>query len=150
MQSLQKLQCEENDMNKELETAIKSKNYLEDQILEKLNDSMMQDKIIRSLNKQLHETREKNGEYEILIDQADCISSKNLLAIQKIMLEIEDEKFNLQELVQTNVEKGKEVEKVQNEVKKCLTNIGLKEAKVLNLKKRIEEVFTINFVVIEV
>ena len=113
---------------------------MEDQILDKLNDAMMEDKKIKHMNKELQETKQKNKEYDYLINQAENTYGSNLLSMEKLKSAIDEEKFNLAELIKINVEREKQLEKTEADIKRIESNISVKIAKLFNLKKKIEEV----------
>lgn len=113
---------------------------MENTIYNKLEEKVAHDKAARYLNKLLLNAKETIQEQELLLAETENSYGKKLLELEQLNSSISHEKTELDELLQSNVAKGKEIDEVQKEIKKHETTIDRKRVKVITLNKTIEEV----------
>lgn len=128
-------------MIKEISKFENQKRVLEDDILAKLDDKVTHDKAVRYLNKLLHEAKDSNLENELNLTRFENSYGKSLLELEKLNSIIENEKFDLEAVVQNNVDKQKDIEKLQTEYRNYDVLLKQKERKIVIVNKKIEEVF---------
>jgi len=82
-------------------------------------------------------------EQELLLVETENLYGKKLLELEQLNSYQSHEKIELEELLQSNYKKGKEIDEIQKEIKKHDTAIERKQIKVISLNKIIEEVRTL-------
>lgn len=123
----------------------KEKIELEDSILSRLENKVTHDKTMRSLNKNLREAKDKVREAELTMLLTENSYGKNVLELERLNGFIATEKYDVEDLIRMNDKREKELDGVQNKIKKCDLDIGKKEQKIVSLNKKIEEVLPISF-----
>jgi len=117
---------------------------LENIIYSKLEEKIAQDKAARYLNKLLLDSKEAMQEQELSLVETENSYGKKLLELEQLNFYISHEKMELEELIQRNVAKEKEIDEVEKEIKKHDTAIERKQVKIINANKSIEEVIDIS------
>lgn len=92
------------------------------------------------MNKLLLDSKETIQEQELFLVETENSHGKKLLELEQLNSSFSHEKMEFEELLQSNVAKGKEIDEVQKEIKKHETAIEKKQVKVVTLNKIIEEV----------
>lgn len=95
------------------------------------------------MNKLLLDSKETIQEQELLLVETENLYGKKLLELEQLNSYKSHEKIELEELLQGNYKKGKEIDEIQKEIKKQDTAIERKQIKVISLNKIIEEVRTL-------
>ncbi|XP_016844861.1 coiled-coil domain-containing protein 40-like isoform X2 [Nasonia vitripennis] len=134
---------EEKSLNKEISKFEIQKRVLEDDILAKLDDKVTHDKAVRYLNKLLHEAKDSILENELNLKRFENSYGKSLFELEKLNSFIENEKFDLEAVVQKNVDKQKDIEKLQTEYRNYDVLLKQKERKIVILNKKIEEILAV-------
>lgn len=115
-------------------------NELENIIYSKLEEKVAHDKAARYLNKLLVDSKERIQEQELSLVETENCYGKKLLELEQLNAYISHEKVELEELLQNNNAKGKEIDEIQKEITKHDTTIERKRIKIISLNKTIEEV----------
>lgn len=131
---------EEEEVDKEFAKFLNKQNELENTIYSKLEEKVAHDKAARYLNKLLVDSKERIQEQELSLVETENFYGKKLLELEQLNVQISHEKAELEELLQNNDIKGKEIDEIQKEIKKHDTTIERKRIKIINLNKTIEEV----------
>lgn len=113
---------------------------MENVIYSKLEEKIAQDKAARHLNKLLLNSKEIMQEQELLLAETENSYGKKLLELEQLNSNISHEKVELEELIQRNVAREKEIDEIEKEIKKHDTAIERKQVKIVNVNKSIEEV----------
>lgn len=132
--------CEEEETDKEFAKFLNKQNELENTIYSKLEEKVAHDKAARYLNKLLVDSKERIQEQELSLVETENSYGKKLLELEQFNAYISHEKEELEELLQSNDAKGKEIDEIQKEIKKHNTTIERKRVKIITLNKTIEEV----------
>lgn len=72
--------------------------------------------------------------------QTENTYGRNVLQLEKLNALLTTEKFDVEDLTRINIEREKEIDVRQNEIKKCDALIVKKQQKVVSLNKKVEEV----------
>lgn len=131
---------EEEEVDKEFAKFLSKQNELENIIYSKLEEKVAHDKAARYLNKLLVDSKERIQEQELSLVETENFYGKKLLELEQLNAYISHEKAELEELLQNNDVKGKEIDEIQREIKKHDTTIERKRIKIISLNKTIEEV----------
>lgn len=131
---------EEEEVDKEFAKFLNKQNELENIIYSKLEEKVAHDKAARYLNKLLVDSKERIQEQELSLVETENFYGKKLLELEQLNAYISHEKTELEELLQNNDAKGKEIDEIQREIKKHDTTIERKRIKIISLNKTIEEV----------
>lgn len=131
---------QEEETDKEFAKFLNKQNELENTIYSKLEDKVAHDKAARYLNKLLVDSKERIQEQELSLVETENSYGKKLLELEQLNAYISHEKVELEELLQSNDAKGKEIDEIQKEIKKYDTTIERKRIKIITLNKTIEEV----------
>lgn len=118
-------------------------NELERTIYSKLGEKVAHNKAARYLNKLLLDSKETIQEQELLLVETENSYGKKLLELEQLNSYKYHEKMELEEILQSNNKKGKEIDEIQKEIKKHDMAIERKQIKVASLNKIIEEVRTL-------
>lgn len=140
---------EEEETDKEFTKFLNKQNELEKTIYSKLEEKVVHNKAARYLNKLLLDSKETVQEQELLLVETENSYGKQLLELEQLNSYKFHEKIELEELLQNNNKKGKEIDEIQKEIKKHDMAIERKQIKIMSLNKIIEEVktlFTKNFI----
>lgn len=95
------------------------------------------------MNKLLLNAKETIQSQELLLTETENLYGKKLLEMEQLDSFISHEKVELEELLQSNIVREKEIDETQKEIKKHETAIERKQVKVVALNKIIEEVIYI-------
>lgn len=79
-------------------------------------------------------------EQELLLVETENSYGAKLLELEQLSLQVSHEKTELEELVQSNAAKEKEIDEMQKEIEKHDTMIDRKRVKFVALNKTVEEV----------
>jgi len=131
---------EEEEVDKEFAKFLNKQNELENIIYSKLEEKVAHDKAARYLNKLLVDSKERIQEQELSLVETENFYGKKLLELEQLNAYISHEKTELEELLQNNDVKEKEIDEIQREIKKHDTTIERKRIKIISLNKTIEEV----------
>lgn len=131
---------QEEETDKEFAKFLNKQNELENTIYSKLEDKVAHDKAARYLNKLLVDSKERIQEQELSLVETENSYGKKLLDLEQLNTYISHEKVELEELLQRNDAKSKEIDEMQKEIKKYDTTIERKRIKIITLNKTIEEV----------
>lgn len=123
-------------------------NELENTIYSKLEEKVSHDKTARYLNKLLLDSKKSLQEQELSLVEFENSYGKKLFELEELNACIAHEKTELEELLQNNIAKEKEIDEFQKEIKKHDTSIERKRIKLINLNKTIEEVITLKILII--
>ncbi|XP_046470092.1 coiled-coil domain-containing protein 40 isoform X1 [Neodiprion pinetum] len=126
-------------LQKDIEKLASQKVQIEEQILAKLEEKVAHDKVARYLNKLLRNLKCATREQELAVVQAENNYGKTLLDIEKLRGLLENNKSELEELVNINSVKEKEIDVTQSEIKKYDSIIIRKQRDIEIVNKRIEE-----------
>lgn len=113
---------------------------MEFEILSKLDAKVINDKSLRNLNNRLHEINDVNVEYELKKVRTENAYGNCLLEMEKFRARIEEDKFDLSELVQRTRDKKKEVDQIETQIKNTEDAQKQKERKMSQLSRKIDEV----------
>ncbi|XP_014210588.1 coiled-coil domain-containing protein 40, partial [Copidosoma floridanum] len=130
---------EEKYLRKESMKFQNERRALEDDIFAKLDDKITHDKVIRHLNKLLHEAKDINLENELNLTRFENSYGKSLLELEKFNSILENGKFDLDVVTRKNTEKQEEIDTLQAESKNFESLFKQKERKIASLSKKIEE-----------
>lgn len=119
-------------------------NELENTIYSKLEEKIAQDKAARYLNKLLLDSKEMIQEQGLLLVETENSYGKKLLELEQLNSHISHEKTDLEELVQRNAAREKEIDEIGKEIKNHDIAIERKQVKIISLNKSIEEVMNIS------
>ncbi|XP_070155282.1 coiled-coil domain-containing protein 40 [Polyergus mexicanus] len=133
---------EEEETDKEFAKFLNKQNELENTIYSKLEDKVAHDKAARYLNKLLVDSKERIQEQELSLVETENSYGRKLLELEQLNAYISHEKVELEELLQSNDAKGKEIDEIQKEIKKHDTTIERKRIKIITLNKTIEEILS--------
>ncbi|XP_012273583.1 coiled-coil domain-containing protein 40 [Orussus abietinus] len=133
---------EEKNIDKTLEKLFNEKVEFEDKILEKLEDKVTHDKAAKYLNKLLQEARDSIRQQELSLVQAENTYGKSLLEIERLNSTVDSMKCDVNELTKCNIEKEKEIDNTQTEIKRCDLTIGTKQRTLISLNKKIEQILS--------
>lgn len=133
---------EEEETDKKFTKFLNKQNELENTIYSKLEDKVAHNKAARYLNKLLLDSKETTQEQELLLAETENSYGKKLLELEQLNSYIPQDKMELEELLQNNNKKGKEIDEIQKEIKKHDLAINRKQIKLISLNKTIEEVRT--------
>lgn len=111
--------------------------------MSKLDDNVIYDKSVRYLNKLIRKLNDDNLENELNKTKIENTYGKCLLDIEKLNSSIENDKFDLNSLIQRNQEKQIEINKIESEIKETNTLFSQKERKISFLTRKIDEVYHI-------
>lgn len=139
-QEWQNLLHEEDELNNEVAKLMNKQNELENTIYSKLEEKVTHDKTARYLNKLLSNSKERMQEQELALVETENSYGKKLLELEQLKTYVSDEKTELDELVQSNVAKEKEIDEIQREIRTHDTLIDRTRDKLVRLNKNIEEV----------
>lgn len=131
---------EEEEIDKEFAKFLSQQNELENTIYSKLEEKVTHDKAARYLNKLLLDSKETIQEQELLLAETENSCGRKLLEFEQLNSQVPHEKRELEELVQNNAARGKEIDEFQKETKKHDTTIERKRVKLFALNKTIDEV----------
>lgn len=134
---------EEEETDKEFAKYLNKQNELENTIYSKLEEKVAHNKAARYLNKLLLDSKERIQEQELSLVETENSYGKKLLELEQLNSYKSHEKMELEELLQSNDKKGKEIDEIQKEIKRHDTAIERKRIKVISLNKTIEEVKTL-------
>lgn len=134
---------EEEETDKEFTKFLNKQNELENTIYSKLEEKVAHNKAARYLNKLLLDSKETIQEQELLLVETENSYGKKLLELEQLNLYKSHEQIELEELLQSNRKKGKEIDEIQKEIKKHEVAIERRQIKVINLNTTIEEVRTL-------
>ncbi|XP_011497396.1 PREDICTED: coiled-coil domain-containing protein 40 isoform X2 [Ceratosolen solmsi marchali] len=134
----------ENFLNKEIMKSYNQKHKLEDDILLKLDDKSCHDNTVRYINKLLHEAKDFNIVNELNLARLENSYGKYLLESEKLNSLMENSKFDLDAVMQKNLEKEKEINKLQNEIKNYDLLFKQKERKLAASNKKMEEISSVD------
>ncbi|TGZ48143.1 coiled-coil domain-containing protein 40 [Temnothorax longispinosus] len=133
---------EEEETDKEFTKFLNKQNELENTIYSKLEEKVAHNKAARYLNKLLLDSKETMQEQELLLVETENSYGKKLLELEQLNSYKSHEKVELEELLQSNNKKGKEIDEIQKEIKKHDIAIERKQMKVICLNKTIEEILS--------
>ena len=134
------MECIEKNIDKEFDKLTSQKIILEEEILSNLDDKVTHDKAVRHLNKLLCEAKDVNQEQELLMIQTENVYAKNLYEKEKLNSCLEDEKSDLQKIIEKNIESEKEIDQLQTDISRCETLSQQNQRKIMLMKKKIDEV----------
>lgn len=134
---------EEEEADKEFTKFLNKQNELEKTIYSNMEEKVAHNKAARYLNKLLLDSKETMQEQELLLVETENSYGKKLLELEQLNSYKSHEKIELEELVQSNNKRGKEIDEIQKEIKRHDTAIERKQIKVISLNKTIEEVRTL-------
>lgn len=134
---------EEEETDKEFTKFLNKQNELENTIYSKLEEKVAHNKATRYLNKLLLDSKVTIQEQELLLVETENSYGKKLLELGQLNLYKSHEKIELEELLQSNRKKGKEIDEIQKEIKKHEVAIERRQIKVISLNTTIEEVRTL-------
>ncbi|KAL6427867.1 hypothetical protein ACFW04_008362 [Cataglyphis niger] len=130
---------QEEETNKEFAKFLNKQNKLENTIYTKLEDKVAHDKAAQYLNKLLVDSKERIQEQELSLVESENSYGKKLFELEQLNIYISHEKVELEELLQRNDAKNKEIDEIQKEIKEYDTIIERKRIKMITLNKTIEE-----------
>lgn len=113
---------------------------MENTIYSKLEEKVAHDQTARYLNKLLLDSKETIQEQELFLMETENSHGKKLLELEQFNSSLSHEKTEFEELLQSNIARGKEIDEVQKEIKKHETTTERKQVKIIALNKTIEEV----------
>ncbi|XP_034939627.1 coiled-coil domain-containing protein 40 [Chelonus insularis] len=123
----------------ELDKIKNQKNILENEVLSKLEDRVVQDKTMRSLTKVLREFGESNKQLELSMFQAENQYGKNLLNLERLSNDVAVKKEHLEELINANAQREKEFNDIVSQVEKYNLLIDRKQKQLNELNNKVEE-----------
>ncbi|KAJ8683178.1 hypothetical protein QAD02_018970 [Eretmocerus hayati] len=135
---------EEKAIDKELAKFESQKYEIEDSILAKLDDKITHDNAVRYLNKLLHEAKDFNLQSELTLTKTENQYGKLLLETEKLTSTLDNEKFELDNMVSRNSEKQQEIDKLLMDMRNLELLWKQKERKVAQLNKKIDEILEAN------
>ncbi|XP_053593742.1 coiled-coil domain-containing protein 40 [Microplitis demolitor] len=136
----QGLKNEEKSLDQELDKLAKQRKTLENDILVKLEDKVIQDKAVRSLTKVLRDTRETVNQLELSMIQMENQYGKNLLNFERLTSDVSMRKEHLEELVHGNSVREKKLTDIQEQIEKYNSLIERKQKQIAELNKKIDEI----------
>ncbi|XP_034191697.2 lethal (2) 41Ab [Osmia lignaria lignaria] len=136
----QKCLHEEEQTNRKLETIFEKKKYLEDTICEKLEEKIISNKTAKYVTELLINTKNSVLNYEISVAHIENTYGNNLLELEKLSNFVQNEKTELHELLQNNVDKEKQIDKLEKEIRKYEFMVERKQTKLLEINKLIDEI----------
>ncbi|XP_057323316.1 coiled-coil domain-containing protein 40-like [Microplitis mediator] len=136
----QGLKNEEKSLDQELDKLANQRKTLENDILMKLEDKVIQDKAVRSLTKVLRDTRETVNQLELSMIQMENQYGRNLLNFERLTSEVSTRKEHLKELVHGNSVREKELTDIQGQIEKYNSLIERKQKQIAELNKKIDEI----------
>lgn len=113
---------------------------MENDVLTKLEDKVIQDKAVRSLTKQLRDTRETVNQLELSMIQTENQYRKNLLNLERLTSDVSSRKEDLEELAHSNSVREKELADLQGQIEKYNSLIERKQKQIVELNKKIDEI----------
>lgn len=131
---------EEKSLDQELDKLAKQRKTLENDILVKLEDKVIQDKAVRSLTKVLRDTRETVNQLELSMIQMENQYGKNLLNFERLTSDVSMRKEHLEELVHGNSVREKKLTDIQEQIEKYNSLIERKQKQIAELNKKIDEI----------
>ncbi|XP_076222304.1 lethal (2) 41Ab isoform X2 [Nomia melanderi] len=131
---------EEEQVNKKLEFTFGKKTNLENMIFKKLEEKIICDKTAQHVNELLLNTKNAVLEYEVTVARTENSYGNSLLELEKLLNFLENQKTELQEISQKNVEKEKQIDELQKEMRKYEIVIERRQRKLLETNKLIEQV----------
>lgn len=126
-------------IHKELNKLASEKNSFDEDILSKLEDKVTYDKTIKRLNISLREKRETVSQMELLMLETENNYGKYLLEVERLTNEVAAEKIDLEELIQINDSKEKQLNNIQMQIEKYNLLIERKQKKIGELNKKVAE-----------
>ncbi|KAH0540643.1 coiled-coil domain-containing protein 40-like [Cotesia glomerata] len=136
----QGLKNEEKSLDQEFDKLAHQKKTLENDVLTKLEDKVIQDKAVRSLTKVLRDTRETVNQLELSMIQTENQYGKNLLNLERLTSDVSSRKEDLEELAHSNSVREKELADLQGQIEKYNSLIERKQKQIVELNKKIDEI----------
>ncbi|KZC09343.1 Coiled-coil domain-containing protein 40 [Dufourea novaeangliae] len=131
---------EEEQVNKKFEIIFGKKVNLESAIFKKLEEKIICDKTAQYVNELLLNTKNAVLELEISVARIENSYGNSLLELEKFTNLLENQKTDLQDILQKNAGKEKQMDELQKEIKKYETVIERKQRKLLVINKCIEQI----------
>ncbi|XP_015595584.1 coiled-coil domain-containing protein 40 [Cephus cinctus] len=130
---------EEKLIDKDLDKLASQKVMIEDEIIAKLEEKIINNKAARHLNKLLRDAKEGIREQELLVVQAENAYAKTTLETERLNTIIANTKIDLDEIAKDTLASEKEIDKMTAEIRKCEVIITKKQRTIALLNKKIEE-----------
>lgn len=127
-------------MNRKLDDIIEKKNALEDAIFTKIEEKIICNKAAQYINELLINTKNAVLESDISIARVENVYGNNLLEREKLTNLIENQKLELKEVSGKKLEKGKQLDELQKEIRKYKYKIEKAQTKLLGTNKLIDQV----------
>nr|XP_012143520.1 PREDICTED: coiled-coil domain-containing protein 40-like [Megachile rotundata] len=136
----QKYLNEEEQVSKKLEAVFEKKKYLEDTICKKLEEKIISNKTAKYITELLINAKNSVLDSEILVARIENTYGNDLLELEKLSNLVQSQKTELQDMLQNNIDKENQIDKLQKEIKKYEITIERKQTKLLEINKLIDKI----------
>ncbi|XP_076390320.1 lethal (2) 41Ab isoform X2 [Megachile rotundata] len=136
----QKYLNEEEQVSKKLEAVFEKKKYLEDTICKKLEEKIISNKTAKYITELLINAKNSVLDSEISVARIENTYGNDLLELEKLSNLVQSQKTELQDMLQNNIDKENQIDKLQKEIKKYEITIERKQTKLLEINKLIDKI----------